>query len=491
MANLVLYNKKEHNSVLTALQVLLKYPNSYVFDTSAYPSDVLIISELFGTDISDFMTAESITSFDNVFVCVDNKVSKIGDLECTTSDADDVVFITDDDTGIVLGSVTMTGTEADDNAKLCTSINNGTSFHGYYAEVDKGDDTFVNLFRNNEDVPGGITVSVVDDGGGASAYTYTENADFITAQPFGSLLNSNIYTQVYNIIDVSDEVTGTARAGGDANHIKLAAGASAVNDYYKNWWLHIDGGAGAGQVRMIESYDGTTKLAEVYEIWDIGSTPDQTSTYKLLPNIFMFNHAMTGFESVAGFAWYVLNGKERGHPLYTQFAGTNLKYFDSADQNDLEADTVTQTTITDAGSTWTVDAFDDGTYYAAIKSCTSGGLYGQYRKITNTAANVLTLQGDNWEYGLPEGTIYFQISKINDILWDVFLPKGLCNEFYDLFNSETHTITPQSIAKIKRLIDHSNALERGNGDFYCDHEYLNEIAALGQKVVFAEQIKSI
>ena len=74
--------------------------------------------------------------------------------------------------------------------------------------------------------------------------------------------------------------TGTAQAGATAT-ITLAAGASAVDDFYKGGLVLITGGTGAGQGRTIESYVGSTKVATVADSW--ATTPSTDSTYMLIP----------------------------------------------------------------------------------------------------------------------------------------------------------------------------------------------------------------
>jgi hypothetical protein len=74
-------------------------------------------------------------------------------------------------------------------------------------------------------------------------------------------------------------VTGTAQAGSTSTTIKLASGASATNDVYKGMYVTITGGTGNGQVKIITSYVGATKVATVDSAWT--TTPDATSTYSL------------------------------------------------------------------------------------------------------------------------------------------------------------------------------------------------------------------
>lgn len=72
--------------------------------------------------------------------------------------------------------------------------------------------------------------------------------------------------------------SGTAQAGA-ASSITLAAGASAVTDYYKLATVTITGGTGSGQTRAISAYNGTTKVATVSSAWT--TPPDATSNYTI------------------------------------------------------------------------------------------------------------------------------------------------------------------------------------------------------------------
>jgi len=74
--------------------------------------------------------------------------------------------------------------------------------------------------------------------------------------------------------------SGTAQAGG-ANSITLDAAASATNGLYDPSMLLIVAGTGAGQNRMIVSYDGTSKVAVVDRTWR--TNPDSTSVFSIYP----------------------------------------------------------------------------------------------------------------------------------------------------------------------------------------------------------------
>lgn len=74
--------------------------------------------------------------------------------------------------------------------------------------------------------------------------------------------------------------SNTAQAGA-AGTITLDASASATNDFYLNTLVLLTGGTGAGQVRRISDYVGSTKVASVVPNWT--TTPDNTSTFAILP----------------------------------------------------------------------------------------------------------------------------------------------------------------------------------------------------------------
>lgn len=83
------------------------------------------------------------------------------------------------------------------------------------------------------------------------------------------------------------DVTGTAQAGG-TNTITLASGASASANFYRGQVLEITAGTGAGQKRIIQAYNGTSKVATVYPKWattyadgTTGVVPDNTSVYAI------------------------------------------------------------------------------------------------------------------------------------------------------------------------------------------------------------------
>jgi hypothetical protein len=76
--------------------------------------------------------------------------------------------------------------------------------------------------------------------------------------------------------------------------IKLALHSSAVDNFYKGWWIQFTAGTGSGQIRRIKSYVGATKVATLYvtadntiqpvlfeDGLDLVTLPDATTTYRL------------------------------------------------------------------------------------------------------------------------------------------------------------------------------------------------------------------
>jgi len=95
---------------------------------------------------------------------------------------------------------------------------------------------------------------------------------------------SGAHTGAVAIMGVTNVTTGTAQ-GGDDYQITLAAGASAVDDYYKDMIIRTTGGTGANQIRRIISYNGTTKVATVWP-WT-GDNPSTDTTYEIAPGMFL------------------------------------------------------------------------------------------------------------------------------------------------------------------------------------------------------------
>jgi len=75
---------------------------------------------------------------------------------------------------------------------------------------------------------------------------------------------------------------GRARAGASAG-ITLASDADNTDDHYNNAAVYITAGTGAGQLRIISDYTGSTRAAVVSVSWT--TQPDNTSRYEIGPAI--------------------------------------------------------------------------------------------------------------------------------------------------------------------------------------------------------------
>lgn len=89
-------------------------------------------------------------------------------------------------------------------------------------------------------------------------------------------------------------VTGTATAGG-AGTITLAAGASAVDDFYNGMVITITSGTGSGHIGLITDYNGTTKVATV-QASTATFVPGASSAYSIAANV-GYQPVSTGFSS--------------------------------------------------------------------------------------------------------------------------------------------------------------------------------------------------
>jgi hypothetical protein len=72
--------------------------------------------------------------------------------------------------------------------------------------------------------------------------------------------------------------TGTAQAG-TSTSITLKSSSSSSDDYFNGLYITITGGTGAGQIRIITDYVGSTKVATVDRAWT--TAPNSSSTYSI------------------------------------------------------------------------------------------------------------------------------------------------------------------------------------------------------------------
>ncbi len=100
-------------------------------------------------------------------------------------------------------------------------------------------------------------------------------ADVLTASALASDAATEIANAVLTLLKGAGHY-GTAQAGASST-ITLASTASASDDKYNDGFVLIVSGTGAGQVRGISDYVGSTKVATVSPNW--ATAPDNTSGY--------------------------------------------------------------------------------------------------------------------------------------------------------------------------------------------------------------------
>lgn len=105
----------------------------------------------------------------------------------------------------------------------------------------------------------------------------TDNLQVDLTQVAGNTTAATNMANQYSVLE-----TGTAQAGA-ASTITLRAGASAVNDFYKDQVIFILTGTGAVQTNRITGYVGATKVATVGTAWV--TQPDNTSVYQVLGRV--------------------------------------------------------------------------------------------------------------------------------------------------------------------------------------------------------------
>jgi hypothetical protein len=96
----------------------------------------------------------------------------------------------------------------------------------------------------------------------------------------GRILQAAGFTEIRNAV----AITNAVQANAVVDLIKLDAGASAVDDFYKGYPIsHANLGAGMRAYSMIRSYNGTTKVAELSESAGVAIT---AGNYTIPPGLF-------------------------------------------------------------------------------------------------------------------------------------------------------------------------------------------------------------
>lgn len=121
------------------------------------------------------------------------------------------------------------------------------------------------------------------------AFTITATTPATTLTP--SAVDGNV-TLTAGAAVFHEGRSSTAQAGG-ASTITLDASASGTDDIYNGSSIHITGGTGSGQNRVISDYVGGTKVATVSTAWT--TQPDNTSTFTVDSHVGQYINSLSNF----------------------------------------------------------------------------------------------------------------------------------------------------------------------------------------------------
>ena len=153
---------------------------------------------------------------------------------------------------------------------------NGFTRSGTIRILPRSDWKYANLYP-----PRGFYSPYLVNGGGsyvlrirATGFTVRPLVSGVSTSPAMEYLDGEPYLGVAN--------SGFAQSG-TIDTITLASFASSSNDAYRNHLVKIVSGTGAGQVRVVTSYSGSTRVATVDRSWN--TIPDNTSQYKVVRRV--------------------------------------------------------------------------------------------------------------------------------------------------------------------------------------------------------------
>lgn len=267
--------------------------------------------------------------------------------------------------------------------------------------------------------------------------------EIVDSHADGKMTGTQAITLIPKLLTANqgDEVAGTAAANAEVTNIKLAAGDTGEDNEYNMCLI-----ATAGDVdvdRVIWDYVASTKVATVNTTT---SAVDGSETYIIYVTDYLHLLATDNVaDSTKGFyyAFSKLYPNAVQTPLLLQLVNDGTIY----EKNTKTATAIAAGTLTDTGE-FTAAKYDDGNYWVAIKSATTGA--GQKRRIASNTANVLTLES-NWDY-TPTGTIVYQIADEDHMtLWSLYLPYALATYLNDIAMPNTASILEQILDKNRDL----------------------------------------
>jgi len=148
-------------------------------------------------------------------------------------------------------------------------------------------------------VTGAVTVGTNNDKTGYSLTVTPPTAAAIAAAVWDEILTGathNIQNSAgKRLRTLASQVvhSGTAQGPGTGNNqIQLDTGASATNGIYDPSVIYIESGTGAGQVRLITQYVGSTRTATVNRDWRINPASDSVFVIQAFPGFNTTNEGL-------------------------------------------------------------------------------------------------------------------------------------------------------------------------------------------------------
>lgn len=150
--------------------------------------------------------------------------------------------------------------------------NDGSTSTVYVGDTSKFalNDTVQLIKESDWSASSSRTITAIDSTNG----TVTLNLNVDT-----SVVYYLVKTNALPSIGYTTQQNKATQGGSTSTTIKLAADASAVDNYYKDLILTIVSGTGSGQSRTISGYVGSTKIATISSAW--ATIPDATSVYSV------------------------------------------------------------------------------------------------------------------------------------------------------------------------------------------------------------------
>lgn len=221
---------------------------------------------------------------------------------------------------------------------------------------------------------------------------------------------ANILSDTSSINNKVDNLWGaflirqdTCQSGSTASTVKLDAGASASDNFYRDVIVVLTAGTGAGQARVITAYTGATRVATIKRDWV--TTPDNTTSFKLI--------------AIPSNVAQVLQESLSAHNVAGSTADILLNYVPVIYNNVIAMNTslVLRAATCQAGSTATTIKLDgaasaiDDTFNGCTVALIGGTGVGQARQIYDYvgATKVATLDSERPWATTPDNTTVFAI----------------------------------------------------------------------------------